>query len=256
MIPGVSNAFRAKLQEMTIEHFLCEVSKYTTLQLKYCIQVFFDNPEKEYFRILLCAYLLVIRKTFTLRNTYLIALRNLYTKKCPYIIVSKQFFTNCSLFFAKLTESNIPYTYCKDIPFENIFHIVNYLNYFTIDQFKQLLNEYVKESTDVDVYDYIKIFLAGRNLKFKNTKRHIERIQLMLSSGQLFFLKAKYKQWLEDHEFNNDVPIELFILDCAKRKKSNNLRLIMESTTPEKILQAFGQVYPDITVIVQYPYVK
>lgn len=251
---------RKEIAHLSSEELLEKFALYSSATLRGVVKILFETPLKHYYCILAGLYTLKVRGDLYSSKTMLSALEKLYRLQCPYTTVSKVFRNNCLLILGKLNKIGLAYAECKNISFENFFHVVNYIHVFKDEQVKELLFMQVDHT---QLYEYLKIYLTPMNLKFKQVRRkdELEKMQLQITKGQKVFLQKKFEQWQKDTKNYDGVPFEMFMLECIKNYKSTQVKIpklttIFEKMAPDKILSAFGEAYPDITVVVQYPYVK
>lgn len=247
-------------QELAPETLLSKIMLYDNARLRSILSVLYENTLEKYYCILACLHVLKIRNYITLNSTLISALGKVLSIQCPYIIVTKQFNSNCIVVLARLNKLNITYQQCQNVPFANFFIVVNYLHCIPDGLLNTLLRMQVDSS---DLYEYIKVHLALRKVEVRTrqVKKSKTNITMQITQGQNIFLQKKYEQWLKEKGFNVSIPLETFLLDCVRNYKKErihipSLKSLFANISPDKILSTFGEVYPDITIVAQYPYVK
>mgnify|MGYP001564123612 CR=1 FL=1 len=259
--PGPGGDYR-KLVTVGHVKFLQELPNYTSEQLiQLCNSFTYYGHTNEWYILIHCILFLKLRK-YNITDALFNNFKHTFLVRCKYVRLSRKFKQNLLVVIGYLVKYGIDYTKSKDIPYEKFCLIVNALNVLKDDHIKHLL----LCNDDIDqTFENIKRLTTKLTRKYPYLTKRIRHIDthLKFSEGQYTFIEQMYKVYLQELQSNDVVPMENFMLECVKSYKERgkiktavHLQHMFSNIKPDIILKAFAEVYPDIEIIAQYPYIK
>jgi hypothetical protein len=234
-----------------------------TVNHSHLVRAFKQNFNEENWPLIFWAFYLVNMRKPGTKKSYLPSLSQRYAKTVPSFIFNREFGDNIIVLLGYCIKFGMSIEDMLAVGFYKFSTIACYLNMFTEEDVQKFFT--VHHTIDQILW-YAQQLCNGKirqEIRVHPQQVYVDKV-LHLSKGQDIFLEESLKKYKTYYGLEKVIPLENFILHCIRNFNNKKLQSYPErilpgmfaKMNPQKILQIFAQVYPDITIIAQYPYIR